>query len=229
MLMNCFIRFLSLTAAAVFACFSLSGCGSDEAKKKKIEKEALSYNSEKYGFQPTVTNVTFLGGGDLTPMSVRKSGGNVYMEYQGKTFRVAAYPDEPQLDSDDYMRDEILAELNGYLKQQLGCSAIYCDYTFAPLLTQHKEDKTWQDCFRYYTGSRSEISISTYELDKEKTLALDTSVFGEDTKLYISDWTTASEVNNEITLSVTEMPESRQGLKAYYYFHDGTVDMRQYK
>ncbi len=130
MLMNRFIRFLSLTAAAIFACFALSTCGSDKAKKKKIEKEALNYISEKYGFQPTVTNVTFVGGGDLTTSSAGKSGGTVKMEYQGKSFGVAAYSGEPQLDSDTYMRDEIIAELNGYLKQQLGCSAIYCDYTF---------------------------------------------------------------------------------------------------
>ena len=223
--MKAFLGVLLMTAAV---CIGLAGCGSDEAKLEKLGRQGAEYVREKYGFEPEVKKVTFRGGGDLVSPSQRKSAGYVTMEHDGRKFWVLVHSDEPDLDADNYMRDEIEADMTAYFKDALGCEAIYCKYLYDFINGQTKEVTKWQDMFTCGKYGSFEISIVTYGLDPAGISALDTSLFGSNTKIYISERTSASDVNDGNILSLRIMPEPEAGLKAYYYIHDGRTEMREY-
>ena len=219
-----------LCAAAV--CLGLVGCGGKEAKLDKLRLRGVEYVREKYGFEPEVKKVSFRGGGDLATPSQRESVGIVTMEHDGREFWVLGHSDEGskphEYDADNYMRDEIEADMTRYFRDTLGCEAIYCEYLYDYINGQTAEVTKWQDMFTCGKYGSFEISIVSYGIDPSAVSELDTSIFGSNTKIYLSERTSASDVNEQNVISLRVMPKPEPGLKAYYYIHDGQTEMKEY-
>lgn len=150
------------------------------------------------------------------------------MRYNGRDFWVKVDLKEPDNNCDCYLRNDIEAEMTAYFKEKLKCEDIYCSYLYNYSNGQLKNVKSMADMLTCGKYDNISIEISTYGLDKANVSNIDASYFGKGAVICIADWTTKSEINNEITLGYTVMPEPEQGLKAYFCIKDGTVDMKEY-
>ncbi len=205
---------------ALTACLGmLSGCG--KSAEKIVKRAATDYMKEKYAITPNVKDVVLKSSGD---------GGTVTMEAEGRLFDVEISMSDPSANGDNFMKKEFNARIDEYFRSRLRCESLYVVAWYGkPGQHVGKEIKTFEDLIAGVDNMQ--IMISAYGLDRSSVSNIDVADLGTNAQIFIADWISKDFVNDErVIWKNTEEADamSRDNLKSYYHFHDGTMDSLEY-
>ncbi|MBR4574154.1 MAG: hypothetical protein IKO16_04525 [Lachnospiraceae bacterium] len=218
-----------ITLLTVLICsFILTGCGQRIAEYK-IGKEARYYIADKYGFRPGTTGVELDHVGELEGVWHKKDGGTASMEYKGHTFKVYVSLVDPSIRYDDYLKPDLQEYLTDHFKTELECKDLHVFATYGRSVCMVSQDiETVEEILA--KCDNIEIYVSTCGLDQDRVSSLDVSALGDNTKIYIIDWSfpdcVADEeliMDNVVGLESETYTSGFSKIMSYYCFENGEV------
>ena len=212
---------LSLILLSLLSLMILAGCGGGNYDKQARDR-AQSYIKEKYGFTADIVKVSVSENSWLEFTWEAPEFARVRMKHDGKEFDVLVSIREniPSVSCDNYESDKICADIENYVRTQLGCDdiAFRIDYgnnygrNMLPKDIRSAEDLKKSD-------KTKSISVYTRGLDLKNVDRLDPAAYGEQTRFGIVVWEggTLPEVPYG---TITSLPQNCGWLVSSIHFTD---------